>query len=51
MEPIVAQLFSSQLVVITAALGGLAVTTLAILRDIGTRRSAPIPEGVAPPKP
>lgn len=39
MEPIVAAVFGSQLVVITAALGGLVITTLAIVRDIYSRRA------------
>jgi hypothetical protein len=42
-ERIGAELFSSQVIVIAAALGGLVITTLAILRDVGTRRSAPVP--------
>jgi hypothetical protein len=42
-EPIVVELFNSQVTVIAAALGGLVITTLAIIRDVGPRRSAPPP--------
>lgn len=50
MEPIGGDVIGSQLVVITAALGGLVITTLAIVRDIYSRRAIQAHVG-APAKP